>query len=171
MDVTCDDIHELIARGETPASEAELRHLEACAGCRALAADGGAVGDGLAALRADPPEVEAMRKELDGRRRVLLEGLAALDLPTPEPRGAFYAFPDVSAHLDERGSTGFCEDVLDQELLAVVPGVAFGVEGHVRLCYALDLDSIREALVRLERFLGARRVVVAQSQPARSTNQ
>jgi aspartate aminotransferase len=105
------------------------------------------------ALRSDPPELDAMRAAFAERRTVLLAGLAELGLPTPRPRGAFYAFPDVSAHVDQRGSVGFCEDLLEEQRLALVPGAAFGSDDHVRLSYATDLDSIREALRRLGAFL------------------
>ena len=110
-----------------------------------------------AALLREPPEVERMCVEFDRRRRVLVEGLRALGLETPWPRGAFYAFPSVSPWLDERGSNGFCEDLLEQQNLAVVPGSAFGVDGAIRLSYAIDLATIERALERLARFLAARR--------------
>jgi aspartate/methionine/tyrosine aminotransferase len=101
-----------------------------------------------------------MRAAFAERREVLLEGLRALGLPTPRPQGAFYVFPDVSAHLDERGSVGFCEDLLESQGLALIPGAAFGVDTHVRLSYALDLAGIRDALERLSAFLASRRVGV-----------
>jgi aspartate aminotransferase len=103
----------------------------------------------------EPAEVEAMASEFDRRRRFLLQGLEQLGLATPRPRGAFYAFPDVSPWLDERGSIGFCEDLLEAERLALVPGAAFGVDRHVRLSYATSIDRIAEALHRLGRFLAA----------------
>ena len=111
------------------------------------------------ALLEEPPELETMRRAYAERRRVLLDGLAELGLPTAEPRGAFYAFPDISAHTDERGSVGFSEDLLADQRLVVVPGSAFGVEGHVRLCYALDVEAIREALRRLGAFVRSRGTV------------
>jgi aspartate/methionine/tyrosine aminotransferase len=98
-----------------------------------------------------------MRKVFDRRRLLLIEGLRELGLSMPEPRGAFYAFPDVSDFLDERGSVGFCDDLLAAENLVLVPGSAFGADRHVRLSYALGEDMIREALTRLGRFLDARR--------------
>ena len=110
-----------------------------------------------AALRNPPPEVETMRLAFDERRRVLLTRLAELGLETPEPKGAFYAFPNVAAFTDERGTIGFCEELLETERLALVPGEAFGCPGHVRLSYALDLDTIERAVGRLERFFSARR--------------
>jgi aspartate/methionine/tyrosine aminotransferase len=110
-----------------------------------------------AALLREPPEVERMCAEFDRRRRTIVEGLRSLGLETPWPRGAFYAFPSVAPWLDERGSNGFCEDLLEQQNLAVVPGSAFGVDASIRLSYATDLATIELALERLGRFLAARR--------------
>ena len=110
----------------------------------------------LEAEGGEPPEVAAMVAEFDARRTVLLEGLAALGLTTPHPRGAFYAFPDVTPWLDERGSVGFCADLLEQQRLALVPGAAFGLDHHVRLSYATSQDQIAEALRRLGSFLAER---------------
>jgi aspartate aminotransferase len=108
------------------------------------------------ALLSPPPEMEIMRRTFAERRTLLLDGLRGLGLPTPNPRGAFYAFPDVSAHLDARGSVGFCEALLDEQRLALVPGAAFGMDTHVRLSYATDVATIREALKRLASFLARR---------------
>jgi aspartate aminotransferase len=110
-----------------------------------------------AALETEPEELAAMRAEFAERRRVLLEGLERLGLETPEPRGAFYAFPDVSRYLDERGSVGLCEDLLETSGLSLVPGEAFGLPSHVRLSYAKPVRDVREALRRLEAFLERRR--------------
>ncbi|MEM7309878.1 MAG: pyridoxal phosphate-dependent aminotransferase [Planctomycetota bacterium] len=110
-----------------------------------------------AALREEPPEVEQMRSRFAARRDVLLAGLEALGLETARPRGAFYAFPSVAPLLDDRGSPGFAEDLLEQQNLAVVPGEAFGVPGHIRLSYAMSRQRLGEALGRLEAFLLARR--------------
>jgi aspartate aminotransferase len=108
------------------------------------------------ALRSEPPEVAAMAAAFAERRRTLLAGLKALGLQAPEPGGAFYVFPDVSAWLDERGTAGFCEDLLEEQAMALVPGTVFGVEGHVRFSYATSPERIREALARFGAFLAAR---------------
>jgi len=110
-----------------------------------------------AALKSEPPEVQRMCDEFQRRRDVLVAGLRSLGLPCEMPRGAFYAFPDVSAFLDARGSTGFCEDLLEEVELALVPGSAFGVDAHVRLSYATSLPIIEQALERMGRFLAKRR--------------
>ncbi len=111
----------------------------------------------LAALSGgEPPEVATMAREFDRRRRRLIGALRDMGLEVPWPRGAFYAFPNVRAFLDERGTKGFCEDVLERQGLALVPGTAFGVDTHVRLSYALSMERIEDAAGRLRAFLGAR---------------
>lgn len=109
-----------------------------------------------AALRVEPPEVEAMVQEFAARRTLIIEGLEALGLRVPHPRGAFYAFPDVSQHLDERGSAGFCADLLESEAVVIVPGSVFGLDAHVRFSYATSRELIRSSIERLERFLAGR---------------
>lgn len=109
------------------------------------------------ALTEWPPELETMRSAFSERRTLLLGGLAELGLFTPEPAGAFYAFPEITPYLGDfadSGSTGFCEALLEAEGLALVPGSAFGTDTHVRLSYATSTENIEEALGRLATFLG-----------------
>ncbi|MEX1024882.1 MAG: pyridoxal phosphate-dependent aminotransferase [Planctomycetota bacterium] len=107
-----------------------------------------------AALEGPPAELDTMRATFQERRDVLANGLRALDFAVPEPKGAFYCFPDVSSVLDGRSSTAFCEELLEREALALVPGSAFGLPNHVRFSYATDLANIETALARFRRFLG-----------------
>jgi hypothetical protein len=100
------------------------------------------------ALAVEPPEVAAMCAEFAKRRDLILSQLQRLGLETPAPRGAFYAFPNVAQFLDARGSTGFCEDLLEEQNLAAVPGSAFGVDEHIRLSYATSIPLIEKALDR-----------------------
>jgi aminotransferase len=107
----------------------------------------------LAALQIGDPHVEEMRLEYDRRRRLLVAGLNRLGLSTFEPRGAFYAFPDIRASgMDDET---FAEKLLREESVAVVPGNAFGPggEGFARMCYATAYEKIEEALHRMERFM------------------
>lgn len=107
----------------------------------------------LEALRAGEPDVQGMRAEYDRRRRLIVDGFNRLGLTTFEPHGAFYAFPSVaSTGLDEET---FCEMLLNEEAVAVVPGSAFGPSGagYVRASYATSYENIQEALMRIERFL------------------
>jgi aminotransferase len=122
----------------------------------------------LEALASAEPDVERMRGAYDGRRRILVDGLNALGLRTFEPRGAFYAFPQISSTgLD---SETFVERLLTEEHVACVPGGAFGPsgEGHVRMCYATGEDDIREALVRIGRFVEGARARVSAGTERRS---
>ncbi len=107
--------------------------------------------EGLLHAEAD---VQAMVRSYDQRRQVIVAGFNSIGLPTFEPRGAFYAFPDI------RQTTGlsseqFCEKLLLEEHVAVVPGTAFGAcgEGYARVCYAASMANIEEALTRMERFV------------------
>jgi aminotransferase len=111
----------------------------------------------LVALRTGEADVERMVAEYDRRRRLLVDGLNAIGLPTFEPRGAFYAFPKITS--TGLTSDAFTERLLREEGVAVVPGNAFGPsgEGHVRMCYATAYEKIEEALDRIERFVARRR--------------
>lgn len=122
-----------------------------------------------AALAGEPREVAAMCAEFDRRRGVIVGGLRKLGLEVPWPRGAFYAFPKVTPYLDARGSNGFCEDLLEEQNLAVVPGSAFGVDDHIRLSYATSVDKIEKALSRLATFLAKRTPKVATTRPVRQS--
>jgi aminotransferase len=108
----------------------------------------------LEALKTGEPHVQAMLNEYNRRRRLIVDGLNRLGLRTFEPRGAFYAFPDIRASgMDDEA---FAEKLLREEGVAVVPGNAFGPggEGFVRACYATAYEKIEEALQRMERFMG-----------------
>jgi aminotransferase len=97
--------------------------------------------------------VESMRTEYDRRRRLIVEGLNYIGLPTFEPRGAFYAFPQVSVTgLDDQT---FADRLLHENRVAVVPGSAFGPggEGFVRCSYATAFDQLEEALDRIDQFV------------------
>jgi aminotransferase len=106
------------------------------------------------AITAAETDVRRMVGEYDRRRRMFVDGLNRIGLPTFEPRGAFYAFPRVSG--TGLSSEEFCEQLLYAEKVAVIPGGAFGPsgEGHVRACYATGHEQLEEALVRIERFVG-----------------
>jgi aminotransferase len=97
--------------------------------------------------------VEEMRVEYDRRRKLIVSGFNSLGLTCFEPRGAFYAFPNIAAAgMDENE---FAETLLMEEKVAVVPGSAFGASGagFVRACYATSYDKIEEALERIHRFM------------------
>src|SRR3954469_25852779 len=108
----------------------------------------------LEALVGGEAEVERMLAEYDRRRRLVVDGLNAIGLPTFEPRGAFYAFPEVTTATGLT-SEAFAQGLLEDERVAVIPGSAFGPsgEGHVRACYATSYEQLEEALVRIGRFV------------------
>jgi aminotransferase len=110
----------------------------------------------LEALRSGEPHVRAMLAEYDRRRRFVVEGLNSIGLPTFEPRGAFYAFPDVRP--TGLSSEAFVEALLREEKVVTVPGDVFGPSGagYVRICYASSMENLEEALERIERFVRRR---------------
>ena len=97
--------------------------------------------------------VLAMRDSYNVRRMLLVQGLNSIGLPVFEPRGAFYAFPDI--RISGMTSDQFAMTLLDEEQVACIPGNAFGLggEGYVRMCYATAKDKIEEALERMNRFV------------------
>jgi len=107
----------------------------------------------LEALTVGEPEVQRMQKAYDERRRFMWKRFNDMGLHCFEPKGAFYCFPNIT-------STGlsddeFCERLLKEEKVVVVPGNAFGERGrgHVRACYASSLEQIGDAMDRIERFI------------------
>lgn len=107
----------------------------------------------IEALKVGEPYVQEMVTEYDRRRKLLVTGLNRLGLSTFEPRGAFYAFPNIQASgMDDET---FCQKLLEEEHVAVVPGSSFGPggEGFARACYATEYSQIEEALRRMEKFM------------------
>jgi len=94
-----------------------------------------------------------MRSEYNRRRRYLTSGLRALGMPCFEPEGAFYAFPNISGF--GLSSEQFCERLLKEFDVAIVPGGAFGAcgEGFARISYAYSVEHISKALDRMEAFV------------------
>jgi aminotransferase len=105
----------------------------------------------LEALASCDAEVAEMKSQYDRRRRFVLSRFAEMGIDCFEATGAFYVFPE--APWDDAGE--FAEALLEAEGVAVVPGTAFGAggEGHLRCSYATGLADLREAMVRLERFV------------------
>jgi aminotransferase len=107
----------------------------------------------VVAINTAEHDVRRMVDEYDHRRRMFVEGLNRIGLPTFEPRGAFYAFPNISG--TGLTSEEFSERLLFEEHVAVIPGSAFGRsgEGFVRACYATSYEGLEEALTRMGRFV------------------
>jgi aspartate aminotransferase len=115
----------------------------------------------LEAMRGSMETVPLMLAEYAKRRKRIVEGLSAIPGVTCEwPGGAFYAFPNISAHLSSgsgrpalaKSCTEITKMLLDRVQVAVVPGEAFGAPGYLRLSYATSLERIDEGLRRLGRF-------------------
>lgn len=113
----------------------------------------------LEAVQHGEGDVEFMRQQYDRRRRLIVDGFNRLGLSCFEPRGAFYAFPSIK--ITAMDDEAFCEELLAEERLALIPGSAFGPSGSgfLRASYATSEDTIREALKRLERFLVKRGII------------
>ena len=107
----------------------------------------------IEALEHGDDAVAAMKEEYDMRRRLIVSGFNRIGLTCREPKGAFYAFPSIQS--TGLSSEEFCERLLYSEKVAVVPGTAFGQggEGFIRASYCYSTEHIKEALLRIERFL------------------
>jgi aminotransferase len=105
------------------------------------------------ALRSCDEDVRVMCEEYNRRRRLMVNGFNKIGLECREPKGAFYAFPSIKC--TGLTSEEFCQKLLASQKVAVVPGNAFGEsgEGYVRASYCYSVEHIKEALVRIERFL------------------
>jgi aspartate aminotransferase len=117
----------------------------------------------VAALEGPTDDLERMRQEFDKRRRYMLTTLRAMPgVKCVEPRGAFYAFPDVSAFVGRKTPQGrrldsdlaLCEYLIEDARVAVVPGSAFYAPGFVRLSYATSQANIEKGLARMAEALG-----------------
>ena len=113
----------------------------------------------LEAMRGSMDTVPPMLAEYAKRRKRIVEGLRAIPGVTCEwPGGAFYAFPNVSAHLGEgknaaaKNCTELSKLLLEKVHVALVAGEAFGAPGFLRLSYATSIERIEEGLRRLEKF-------------------
>ena len=105
----------------------------------------------LEALNGKQDNVKRMVKAFDERRKFMHKRLNEIPgINCLEPEGAFYAFPDISG--TGLNSMDFASKLLDEALVAVVPGNAFGSEDHVRLSYAASMEEIEKGLDRIEKW-------------------
>ena len=118
----------------------------------------------LAAITGPQECVETMRRAFDERRLEMVKLLRAIPgVACREPKGAFYAFPDVSAYVGKTSPEGaifdddvqLCDWLVEVGRVAVVPGSGFGAPGFVRLSYACSMESIRDGIGRLAKALGS----------------
>lgn len=97
-------------------------------------------------------EVESMRVEFEKRRNIGVQGFNEIDgLSVLSPDGAFYLFVNISKI--EKDSMKFCQELLEKEGVAVVPGIGFGVEGYFRFSFATDSTTIQNGIDRIARFV------------------
>lgn len=107
----------------------------------------------IEALKNGEKSIRAMVDEYDGRRKLIVDAFNRLGLHCFEPEGAFYIFPCIKS--TGLTSTDFCEKLLYDQKVAVVPGTAFGEcgEGFIRVSYAYSIKQINTAVERIEHFL------------------
>ena len=107
----------------------------------------------IVALNKCDDSVIAMRQDYLERRDMIVKGFQDMGLPIAVPEGAFYVFPDISQ--TGLSDEDFCEQLLEQQHVAVVPGSAFGTCGanRIRCSYASSKETIQEALRRIKLFL------------------
>ena len=105
------------------------------------------------ALKNGEQDIQNMLDEYDSRRRMIVSGFNKLGLKCFEPKGAFYIFPCIKS--TGLTSEEFCEKLINEQHVAVVPGNAFGDcgEGFIRVSYCYSIDHIKTALGRIEEFL------------------
>ncbi len=107
----------------------------------------------IEACRYGDKDCDLHRESFEQRRNFIVNGLNRMGLSCHLPEGAFYVFPSIK----RTGLTSekFCEELLEEQKVAVVPGTAFGQcgEGYIRISYAYSIDEIKEALKRIENFL------------------
>ncbi len=109
------------------------------------------------ALKQPDADIKEMKAEYERRRNFIHASFIAMGIPCPRPTGAFYAFPFIG----DCGLTSrdFAFKLLEEEKVAAVPGTAFGPcgEGFVRCSYATSMEEIKEAMIRIERFVARHR--------------
>ena len=107
----------------------------------------------ITALRQCDDQIEMMRDENKRRRRYVVKALNEMGLTCFEPRGAFYVFPSIQ--ISGLTSSEFCEQLLREKEVAIIPGSAFGAsgEGYARISYAYSVDHLQTAMKRIREFL------------------
>lgn len=107
----------------------------------------------IEAMKNGDEDVQFMRKSYDQRRRLMVDSFRNMGLSCFEPEGAFYVFPSIKS--TGLGSNAFCEKLLLDQKVAVVPGTAFGEcgDGFIRCSYAYSIEELKKALARIEVFI------------------
>ncbi len=110
----------------------------------------------IEALKNGDEDIEHMKEQYNYRRSVVVDGFRSIGLDCFEPLGAFYVFPSIKS--TGLSSNEFCESLLREQKVAVVPGNAFGEsgEGYIRASYCYSIENINIATQRIEKFLKGR---------------
>ena len=105
----------------------------------------------VAALGADDSAAKTMKAEFEKRRDYMVDRLNSIKgITCGKPDGAFYCFPNISGlGLD---SMTVASRLLEEKMVAVIPGKAFGADSNIRLSYACSMDNIQKGLDRIEEF-------------------
>lgn len=115
------------------------------------------------ALNGDQSEVENMKKQFKARRDFMVDRINSINnLSCVKPEGAFYVMVNISKVLGKefdgkiiKDSLTFSDLLLEKERVAVIPGIAFGVDNFIRLSYATSMDNIKNGLDRIEKFVNS----------------
>ena len=111
----------------------------------------------VAALESSPQQLDDMLHEFDRRRLRVFERINAMPgMRCLRPTGAFYCFPNVTdtfKKLGVGGSAEFATRLIEEARVAAVPGIAFGMDEHMRFSFATSMDRIDEGLDRIQKFL------------------
>ena len=137
------------AAGPLPLIQVMTKIHQSCIMCAPTTSQAAAVK----ALADCDEEVQAMHDEYDERRQYCVRKLNEMGLHTFTPRGAFYVFPDITS--SGMTSDEFCNALLKEQKVAIIPGTAFGAcgEGFARISYAYSIRHLQEAMKRIQAFL------------------
>ena len=109
----------------------------------------------IAALEGDQTCIETMRIAFAERRQAMFDAINAIPgLNCAKPDGAFYLLPSIA----KTGMTSleFCDALLEEQQVALIPGIAFGADDYIRLSYATDMETIKRGMERLDHFVRSR---------------
>ena len=107
----------------------------------------------IEALRNGEKSIQTMVEEYNDRRKLIVDAFNNMGLTCFDPQGAFYIFPSIQS--TGLSSNDFCEKLLLEQKVALVPGTAFGEcgEGFIRVSYAYSIKQINEAVERIQKFM------------------
>lgn len=109
----------------------------------------------IAALESSQDCVEEMRTAFAARREIMMDCVNSIPgFSCPKPNGAFYVFPTI----EQLGvkSLAFADALLEEQQVAIIPGIAFGADNCIRLSYATDVDTIKLGMERIDKFVRSR---------------